>query len=44
MNFLHDVGLHEHPAFWNIFGMPLPVDLQIVVLQAFGGCTKLAQF
>ena len=44
MNLLHNVGIHEHPAFWNEFGMPLPVDLRIVVLQVFIGCAKLVQF
>ena len=44
MNLLCNVGLHKHPAFWNKFLMPLPVDLEIVVLQAFANCARHVQF
>ena len=44
MNLLCNVGLHDHPAFWNKFCMLLPVGLQIVALQAFADCARHAQF
>ena len=40
MNLLYNAGHHEHPAFWNKFGMPLFVDLQIVVPQVIVNYVK----